>query len=103
MAVRAMTNATRARLATETEVGRIFDGCELGAIAPLRHWPDIRIYADQSLLGIGDCVFAAGTHHDAIEMNVGDWLELSRAEIGDFAKPAANGWAAEQPWNTDWD
>ena len=101
--VRDMLGAGTARLATELELSDTFYGCELGAIPPLRHWPGVDVIVDHSLLDIGECIFPAGTHEDAIVMNMADWLNLADARVGDFARPIAGGWVSPPGWRSEWE
>jgi Ala-tRNA(Pro) deacylase len=73
------------RLATEPEMAARFDDCEVGAIPPLRHWPDVPILVDRRMgRSGGPIVFQAGTHEDAIEMNFADWHRITQPREGDF-------------------
>jgi Ala-tRNA(Pro) deacylase len=79
--------AEEVRLASEAEMGRIFGDCETGAIPPLRHWKDVAVLMDASMPDAGDLVFQAGTHEDAIRLNVRDWLGLVEPLVGSFSEP----------------
>ena len=91
------------RLATERDVSDIFVGCELGAIPPLRHWPGVDVIVDRSLLDADECLFAAGTREDAVIMDMEDWLDLTHARVGDFARPFERGRVSPPNWRSEWE
>lgn len=72
------------RLADETEMARWFSDCELGAEPPLRHWPGVEVWMDESLRTDGDILFFAGTHQEGIRMRFDDWFGLVQPKVGDF-------------------
>lgn len=73
------------RLATEREIAERFGDCEVGAVPPLRHWPDVSILMDRHLLHLkGPMLFQAGTHEDAIELEFADWYRITQPREGDF-------------------
>jgi Ala-tRNA(Pro) deacylase len=86
--VRTVLNARQVRLASEDEMDKYFTGCELGAIPALRHWKDIPVVMDRSLEVVGDILFQAGTHSDAVCLNFGDWYEMVNPQVATFSEPA---------------
>jgi Ala-tRNA(Pro) deacylase len=86
--VRSVLGAREARLATEEEMAACFRDCEVGAIPALRHWQDVAVLMDQALNVEGDIVFQAGTHQDAVRLNLRDWYEMVRPQVATFADPA---------------
>ncbi len=87
--VREMLGAKEVRLATEDELGIYFSDCERGAMPPFRHWQGVDIWMDESMRVLGDILFPAGSHCDAVRMHFEDWLRLAQPQIGSFSKPAA--------------
>jgi len=69
-------NARSVRLAQEGEMARWFPECELGAEPPLRHWPDVEVWMDESLASDGDILFPGGTHAESVRMRFDDWFRL---------------------------
>jgi Ala-tRNA(Pro) deacylase len=85
--VREILNAKKVRLASEKEMEKYFDDCEIGAIPALRHWQGIDVLMDRSLTVEGDILFQAGTHSDAVKLNFRDWYELVQPQVATFSKP----------------
>jgi Ala-tRNA(Pro) deacylase len=84
-AIRRELGSRTCRLATEQEIAGRFGDCEVGAVPPLRHWPDVPILMDRHLAQLtGPFVFQAGTHEDAIEMEFTDWFRMVQPREGDF-------------------
>jgi prolyl-tRNA editing enzyme YbaK/EbsC (Cys-tRNA(Pro) deacylase) len=59
---------SRARLATEEELGRDCPDYELGALPPLGALLDVRLYVDPEVLGHDTVTFAAGTQTESVKM-----------------------------------
>ena len=57
-------------------MAQIFTDCETGAIPPLRRWKDVPVLMDASMSNVRELVFQAGTHEDAIRLQLEDWLTL---------------------------
>ena len=68
--VAGMLGARDVRFATEDEMVKIFPGCEVGAVPPLRHWVGVELVMDESMHVSGDMIFPAATHSDAIQAAV---------------------------------
>lgn len=86
--VRELLGARNVRLATEAEMEKIFTDCETGAIPPLRHWQDVEVLMDASMdVGVGDILFQAGTHHDAVRLSFRDWFDLVNPRVEEFCEP----------------
>jgi len=86
--VRRELGCKNCRLATEQEIAGSFSDCEVGAVPPLRHWPEVPILMDRHLSALtGPLVFQAGTHEDAIEMDFADWSRMVQPREGDFTGP----------------
>ncbi len=63
-------------LATEAEVGQIFDDCEAGAMPALGLPYEVPTVYDDSLRGLADVYFEAGDHDDVVHMSGDAYLEL---------------------------
>jgi Ala-tRNA(Pro) deacylase len=85
--VRELLGVADTRLASETEISRVFTGCEPGAIPPLRHWHGVLVLMDVSMACTGDLVFQAGTHEDVIRLKFQDWFGLVGPLVGSFTLP----------------
>jgi Ala-tRNA(Pro) deacylase len=59
---------SRARLASEEELGRDFPDYELGALPPLGALPGAQVYVDPEVLGHDTVTFAAGTQTGSVKM-----------------------------------
>ena len=79
-------------LATETELKSLFPDCEIGTMPPLGNLYGMPVYVDLSLTHQPVIYFAAGTHHDVIEMHYRDFDRLVKPEYGVFTT-VPTGWA----------
>jgi Ala-tRNA(Pro) deacylase len=59
---------SRARLASEEELGRDFPDFQLGALPPLGALLDAQVYVDPEVLGHDTVTFAAGSHTESVKM-----------------------------------
>jgi Ala-tRNA(Pro) deacylase len=59
---------SRARLASEEELGRDFPDYELGALPPIGALLDAQVYVDPEVLGHDTVTFAAGTQTESVKM-----------------------------------
>jgi Ala-tRNA(Pro) deacylase len=75
------------RLADETELERLFPGCEPGAMPPFGPLYRQRVFVDVSLAAETEIAFNAGTHTDAISMRWADFAATVRPIVGSFAVP----------------
>jgi Ala-tRNA(Pro) deacylase len=87
--VREVLDVKEVRLASEQEMERFFDDCEVGAIPALRHWEGVQVVMDRSLNLEGDIVFQAGTHEDAVRLNFRDWYEMVKPQVATFSRTPA--------------
>ena len=76
------------RLATETELGVLFPGCELGAMPPFGNLFGMETVADDRLAEEDLIAFNAGSHQDVIAMRFADWRRLVRPKVADISMPA---------------
>jgi Ala-tRNA(Pro) deacylase len=74
-----------ARLASEGEFASLFPDCELGAMPPLGELYGLPVYMDESLIADKEIVFNAGTHRDAVRMQLEDFMRLAKPSVASFA------------------
>jgi Ala-tRNA(Pro) deacylase len=68
----------RLRLATEDELAKLFDDCELGAIPPLGAAYGMRMVVDDSLTDAPEIYFEAGDHENLIQMGREDFIAMMK-------------------------
>jgi Ala-tRNA(Pro) deacylase len=74
-------------LATEAEVGDLFDDCEPGAMPALGSPYKIPTVYDDALMGLSDVYFEAGDHDDVVHMSGDAFLELLAGSLhGRFSR-----------------
>jgi Ala-tRNA(Pro) deacylase len=83
--LRELAGARALRLATESEMTKLYPGCETGAVPPLGPLYGQRVFVDRSFVAEPDMVFSAGTHTDAIRMHFNDFADLTKPIVGSFA------------------
>ncbi len=84
--LRTVVGAHHLRLATETEIGRLFRESELGAMPPLGNLFDMEVFVDQSLADNPTIAFNGGTHRDVIHMSFADFRRAVNPNIVSFSK-----------------
>lgn len=72
-------------LATEADFKALFPDCAVGTMPPFGNLYNIATYVDKSLSEDDFIVFEAGTHTDAIKMGYGDFEQLAKPKVVDFA------------------
>ena len=72
------------KLAEESEIGGIFEDCELGAEPPFGNLYDLTTIIDKALENDDHITFQAGTHSKAIRMSMADYLRLAEAKVLEF-------------------
>ena len=72
-------------LADETEIGRMFDDCELGAEPPFGNLYDLPVVMDKALEQDDHIAFQAGTHDKAIRMSMDDYRKLVEPKVLEFS------------------
>lgn len=83
---------TKPHLVEETDLARIFDDCEFGAVPPLGSGYGVTTIVDDSLDGAPDIYFEAGDHASLIHMSGAEFLRLTRkARRGHFSDPRIPG------------
>jgi Ala-tRNA(Pro) deacylase len=74
------------RLSAESEVGKLFRDCELGAVPPVGY--GITTIVDDALEEQPDVYFEAGDHKSLVHMNGAEFSRLTRdARHGRFSEP----------------
>ena len=92
--VRDALGCNTARLATETELGRIFPDCDLGAMPPFGNLYNMKVLMDANLLADERIVFNAGTHRDVVHLSQEDYRRIVKPEVVHLAREVAmqRGW-----------
>ena len=89
--VRDALGCSTARLATETELGRLFPDCELGAMPPFGNLYNLKVLMDSNLLADERLVFNAGTHRDVVHLRQEDFRRLVRPEVVHLTREVSQG------------
>ena len=77
----------RLGLVTETELGDLFQDCEVGAIPPIGPAYGIETIVDEGLLDGNDVYFEAGDHCDLVHVSGNDFHKLmGNARAGQFSR-----------------
>ncbi len=79
--VRAALGLSQARMATETELSKLFPNCELGAMPPLGPVYGLPVYLDVGLASQETIAFNAGTHREVIHMQTTEFRRLVSPHI----------------------
>ena len=72
-------------LAEETQIGRMFDDCELGAEPPFGNLYDLPTVMDAALENDDHIKFQAGTHEKAVSMSMDDYRRLVKPKVLEFS------------------
>jgi len=83
--LKGMLGAGSVELADETEIGMMFDDCELGAEPPFGNLYDVATIMDTSLEKDDHIKFQAGTHDKAISMSMDDYRRLVEPKVMEFS------------------
>jgi Ala-tRNA(Pro) deacylase len=83
-ALRRLTGARSAVLASEAEFAQLFPGCELGAMPPFGNLYGLPVWVDEDLTKDRTIVFNAGSHREAIRMPFSEFVRLAAPKIGSF-------------------
>lgn len=73
------------RLARESEIRDMYDGCEVGAMPPFGELYGQRVVVDTRLVADADIFFNGGSHRDAIRMRYHDFDALVHPQVALFA------------------
>jgi Ala-tRNA(Pro) deacylase len=74
------------RLASEEEMGEIFDDCELGAEPPFGNLYRMDTFVDTHLAEDEEIVFQAGSHRRSVRMRYADYQALAKPKVADLAE-----------------
>jgi Ala-tRNA(Pro) deacylase len=74
-----------ASLANESQVAKLFPGCEVGAMPPFGKMAGLEVYVDANLLENDAIAFNAGTHTDMIKIKFKDYMQLENPSVADFS------------------
>lgn len=66
----------RLGLATEAEISKLFDDCDIGAVPPLGQAWGIKVVMDDCLKSCDDIYFEAGDHTEVVHMRGKDFRKL---------------------------
>lgn len=77
--------ARHVELALETEIGEMFDDCDLGAEPPFGNLYDLPVIIDKALTDDDHIVFQAGSHDHAVRMSMDDYRNLVKPKVLDFS------------------
>jgi Ala-tRNA(Pro) deacylase len=77
------------RLATEAEIARLYEDCELGAMPPFGPLYGQRVLVEKTLTTDPEIVFNAGSHREAIRMDYADFEALVKPTVADFGIPSS--------------
>lgn len=86
--LREAVGATTLRLASESELMRLFPDVEVGAMPPFANLYGVPVYIDEHLASLHEVAFNAGSHAEAIHMRMHDLIRLSGGLVIRFAKKA---------------
>ncbi len=84
--LREAVGASELRLASESELMKLFPDVEVGAMPPFANLYGIPVYIDQHLASQHEVAFNAGTHVEAIHMKMHDLIRLSHGLVTRFAR-----------------
>ncbi len=85
-AVRRATGRRHLALATETEIGRLFPDCEMGAMPPFGNLYGMRTLVDRALAEGEHFFFNAGNHHEAAGVDYKDYEAAVKPRVADFSR-----------------
>jgi Ala-tRNA(Pro) deacylase len=82
--LREVSGAEAIRLANEREFERFYPDCEVGAMPPLGPLYGQPVFVDRRLAAVGDIVFDAGSHSDAVKVKYDEFARVVHPTVGDF-------------------
>lgn len=80
-AVNYMLRCEQTRLATESELARLFPDCPVGAMPPFGNWYGMHVHLDAELAREPNLTFRAGRHDESVTIPTWALERLSRADI----------------------
>ncbi len=84
-ALKKQLGVKKATLADETEIGKLFPDCELGAEPPFGNLYDMPTVMDKVLEKDDHIMFQAGSHEKAIRMSMADYRKLVQPKVLEFS------------------
>ncbi len=84
-ALRNLTSANEARLASEDEFRTLFPDCEVGAMPPFGSLYNLRVFVDEMVTEVDDLCFNAGSHEQILRMDCADYLKMEQPVVGAFS------------------
>ena len=84
-ALKSQLGARSVDLATEKEIGSIFDDCDLGAEPPFGNLYDLPVVMDKAMEKDDHITFQAGTHDKAIRISMEDYRKLVKPKVLEFS------------------
>ena len=82
--LKSVLEADEIDLADETDMDRIFTGCQIGAEPPFGSFFGLPTIMDDRLEQDDFIIFQAGTHQDAIEMKLEDYMRIESPHVYSF-------------------
>ncbi|MBW8034310.1 MAG: YbaK/EbsC family protein [Planctomycetes bacterium] len=82
--LKSVLEAEEITLADETDMDRIFTGCQIGAEPPFGSFFGLPTIMDDRLEQDDLIIFPAGTHQDAIEMKLQDYMRIESPRVYSF-------------------
>ena len=80
------TGAGPLRLATESELGRLFPDCEPGAMPPFGGPYDMPTFVDGCLRQVPEIYFQPGNHRETVALSWREYVRLAEPIIGQFCQ-----------------
>jgi Ala-tRNA(Pro) deacylase len=79
----------RLGLASEDEVGQLFNDCDIGAVPPVGEAYQVPVVLDESFREAGDVYFEGGDHRTLVRVTGADFHHLLQgATVARFSHPA---------------
>ena len=85
LALKNQLGAASVDLAEESDIGRLFPDCELGAEPPFGNLYGLTTIMDKNLAEDGHIMFQAGTHKQAIQIGMDDYKKLVEPKVLAFS------------------
>jgi Ala-tRNA(Pro) deacylase len=82
--VAVLLGAETVKLATEEEMHALFPDCEIGAMPPFGGLYGLEEWVDHAMIQAREIVCEAGTHHEAITLQTGDFMALTHPTVANF-------------------
>ncbi len=83
-ALKSVLGVSEIELATEAEMEQIFTGCQVGAEPPFGSFFGLTTIMDDRLEQDEFITFQAGTHQEAIEMAMDEYVRIESPRVGSF-------------------